>query len=166
MKKLSKKINANESLMGLVVAIVGAVYMVLTLMLKDARVGSDPMAPKYFPLMISAMFIVLGLFFFLKTGPTHVKESVGNIKKAIGEEPDIYKTIALTSINAVVYGLLFKKIGYVLSTVLFLEVMLYLTRGKKWIPNTIVSVVFSVVIYVVFSKLLGVILPPMPFLDI
>lgn len=166
MKNQSKQINVNESLMGLVVAIVGVIYLVLTLMLKDARVGSDPMAPKYFPLMISAMFIVLGLFFFLKTGPMHVKASLGNIKQAIGEDLDVYRTIALTAVNTVVYGLLFKRIGYVLSTVLFLEVMLYLTRGKKFVPNTVISVIFSVVIYFLFSKLLGVMLPPMPFMDI
>ncbi|MCG8482613.1 MAG: tripartite tricarboxylate transporter TctB family protein [Clostridia bacterium] len=165
MKDQTKNVNANEALMGLIVVIVGGIYLVLTLQIKDAAVGI-PMEPKFFPLMISALLIILGMFFLFKTGLAHIKTSVENIKKALSKEPDIYKMIGITAINCIVYGLLFKRLGYVLSTVIFLEVMLFLTRGKKWIPNTIISVIFSVAVYFVFSKLLGVILPPMPFINI
>lgn len=165
MKDQTKNVNANEALMGLVVAIVGGIYLVLTLQIKDAAVG-NPMEPKFFPFMISALFIVLGIYFLLKTGLAHIRTSVENLKKVIGEEPEIYKMIGLTAINCILYGLLFKRLGYVLSTVIFLEVMLFLTRGKKWIPNTIISAIFSVAVYFVFSKLLGVTLPPMPFINI
>ncbi len=165
MKDQTKKTNANEALMGLIVAVVGALYLLLTMGIKDAAVG-NPMEPKFFPLMISILLIVLGLFFFLKTGPGRIKDSMVNIKKAVGQDPDIYKTIGLTALNCTVYAFLFKRAGYVVSTVIFLEVLLYLTRGKKWFVNSIISFVFSVAIYFVFSKLLGVMLPPMPFLNI
>lgn len=165
MKDQSKKVNANEALMGLIVLIIGVVYLIMTLQMREAAVG-NPLEPKYFPLMISGLFIVLGLFFFLKTGPGHLKTSISNIRNAVSKDPDVYKMILLTSINAIAYGIFYKRLGYVVSTFLFLEVMLYLTRGKKWLSNSIISVVFSVIVYFLFSKLLGVMLPPMPFLDI
>jgi putative tricarboxylic transport membrane protein len=77
------------------------------------------------------------------------------------------KMIVLTCLACIIYAILFNRIGYVLSTIVFLEAMLLLFNGKKkWKTNTIVAVVFSVFIYIVFSKLLGVILPVMPFIYI
>lgn len=165
MKDQIKKNNANDSLLGLIIFIIGSIYLVLTLQLKEASIG-NPVEPKYFPFIISVLLIVLGVYFLLKTGISQLKVSVQNIKDALNLEGDIYLTIAITSINCIVYALLFKKIGYILSTFVFLEVMLYLTRKEKWVSNIIVSTLFSIIIYFVFSKLLGVVLPPIPFLEV
>jgi putative tricarboxylic transport membrane protein len=61
------------------------------------------------------------------------------------------------------YAAFFDKVGYVISTILFLEGELFLFNGlKNWKVNTMVSVIFSLVIYILFSKLLGVYLPMTP----
>ena len=74
--------------------------------------------------------------------------------------------IGLTAVCALIYAFLFDRLGYVLSTILFLEGLLILFNGfAKWKQNTIVAVIFSVVVYVLFFKLLNVYLPPFPFFE-
>lgn len=74
-----------------------------------------------------------------------------------------FRKIGLTCLASVVYALLFDKAGYVISTIVFLELELILFNGaKKWKINTAVAILFSLFIYIVFSKLLGVYLPLTP----
>lgn len=62
----------------------------------------------------------------------------------------------------VAYILLFLPLGYVLSTFLFiLGVTMYLDRGHP-VRNVIYALVFSLVVYLVFTGLLGVALPQSP----
>jgi putative tricarboxylic transport membrane protein len=61
--------------------------------------------------------------------------------------------------------LLLERAGYVIATFLFMGFILTITNGKKWVQNIITALVFSVVVYYVFSYLLGVILPKTPFLN-
>ena len=73
------------------------------------------------------------------------------------------KKIGLTCLFSILYALLFDKLGYVISTILFLEGELILFNDlKKWKINTLVAVIFSLFIYILFSKLLGVYLPMTP----
>ena len=65
---------------------------------------------------------------------------------------------------SILYALIFDHVGYVLATILFLEgVMMVFNGVKAWKLNTLVAVIFSVFIYVLFYRVLGVYLPPLPF---
>lgn len=73
------------------------------------------------------------------------------------------KKIGLTCLFSILYAILFDKLGYVISTILFLQGVLFLFNGfKKWKTNTVVVLIFSLFIYILFSKLLGVYLPMTP----
>ena len=71
--------------------------------------------------------------------------------------------IAYTCVSGVIYALLFEHAGFVISTYLFMMAMLSLTNKKKNVQNAIVAVVFSVGIYLIFTRALGIPLPKMPF---
>lgn len=75
------------------------------------------------------------------------------------------KLITYTSIVSIIYALLFERIGYVLSTILFMGAILFVVNQKQWKTNLIVSITFSLVIYTVFSKFLGISLPIMPYIE-
>ena len=67
----------------------------------------------------------------------------------------------------IIYAVLFVPAGYVISTMIFMFMMLYLFNGKNKIKRTVITtIIFSILVYVVFSKLLGVYLPVMPFIYI
>ena len=139
----------------------GIVYTAATVLLPDASVGR-PFEPKIFPFMLGILMIVLSLSMMIKE-----IAALRNAEKSNGNEPFYkevgFKNILLTCGFSVLYALLFDKLGYVLSTVLFLELELMLFKSlKNWKTNTIVAFVFSLFIYIVFSKVLGVYLPLTP----
>lgn len=151
---------------GIVIVVLGIIYSVLSLNIDKAAVG-NPNEPIVFPIILGILLIILG---FLLFWGEHKK------KVAIGDKAEVKKKFVLTyelkmivfiCTVSVLYGLLFEKIGYVLSTVFFMGALLFAFNGvKKWRVNLTVALAFSISIYYCFSNLLSVPLPKMIFLNI
>ncbi|MBF9015318.1 MULTISPECIES: tripartite tricarboxylate transporter TctB family protein [unclassified Oceanispirochaeta] len=142
--------------------LLGLVYTSATLMLPEASVGRA-FEPKIFPLMLGIILISMSISLLIR----ELKEQKETEKKEPSDVPFFkeagFKKIGLTCLASIVYALLFDKAGYVISTIIFLELELLLFNGaKNWKINTAVAVLFSLFIYIVFSKLLGVYLPLTP----
>lgn len=150
-------------LTGILTFIIGIVYTIQAYLLPNATIGK-PMAPKVFPIVLGILLIFFGIsLMFQEIRKTGFKLTLD--KKVKSSES--LKLIAYTCATCILYALVFNRLGYVLSTILFLEIILLLFNGKeKWKMNTIISVCFSVFIYITFSKFLGVTLPVMPFIYI
>ncbi len=141
--------------------VLGLVYTTSTLMLPDASVGRS-YEPKIFPMMLGTALILLSLALLIKEVKALKTKTSGNNKLPLYKEAG-FRKILLTCFFSGIYALIFDKAGYVISTVLFLEVELLLFNGgKNWKVNTAVALLFSLFIYIIFSKLLGVYLPLTP----
>jgi putative tricarboxylic transport membrane protein len=138
---------------------IAVTWMALTL--PTASVGI-PYAPKVFPAGLG--ILILGLSAF------QVVKEFSRVKKAqethTRERDPYLKPVLLTCVAALLYALVFKRIGYVPATFLFLQAELWLFGGesRNWKVNTLVSILFSVGIYLLFAKALGVYLPRIPYL--
>lgn len=148
--------------MGFVVAAFGLVYLIMTLMMKRSAIG-NPMAPLYFPLGLGIMLVVFGVIQVLRSDIKKSIESLRHLKAMDEQDKKISGMIAYTCVSGVVYALIFEHAGFVVSTYLFMTAMLSLTNKKKHVQNAVVSVLFSVGIYLVFTRALGIPLPKMPF---
>jgi len=74
------------------------------------------------------------------------------------------RRILYTCILSVGYALIFEHLGYVISTFLFMVVMMTITSGKDmWKKSVVISLLFSVGVYFIFNTLLSISLPPLPF---
>lgn len=136
---------------------VGLTYMIMALNFPNATVGR-PLEPKIFPVILGIAMTILGFALLIdeliKNSKSKEKET---IKLSFGNNG---KKIAITVINAIAYALLFNILGYVLSTIIFLEVELLIFGGlKSWKISTIVSVIFSIIAFLIFNTLLGLYLP-------
>lgn len=141
--------------------LLGLTYLVLVFQLEPASIG-NPNAPKIFPGMVAVLMIVLSIA--LLAQEMRAAAGTGEAEQASGVDMENIVQIALVSVCAVVYALLFNRVGYVLATIIFLEGVLAVFNGpKRWKQNSLVAVIFSVVVYVLFFKLLNVYLPPFPF---
>lgn len=136
---------------------VGLTYMIMAFNFPDATVGR-PMEPKIFPIILGIALTILGFALLVdELKNSKNKENKIDIKISFGNNG---KKIAITVINAIVYALLFNILGYVLSTIIFLEVELLIFGGlKSWKISTIVSVLFSLIAFLIFNTLLGLYLP-------
>lgn len=138
---------------------VGLTYMIMAFNFPDATIGR-PLEPKIFPIMLGIVLTILGLALLIEELIKNSKNKDTNketIKLSFGNNG---KKIAITVVNAIVYALLFNILGYIISTIIFLEVELLIFGGlKSWKVSTIVSVLFSVIAFLIFNTFLGLYLP-------
>ncbi len=142
--------------------LLGMAFVIMTAALPQAAVGM-PNAPKIFPFALGAVLLLLGAGLLVQ----QLAAIRGNTEETVNEHKPMFdihsKQIALTVLNGAIYGMLFGRLGYVLSTCIFLGFELLLFSGKRrWKMIILVSVIFSLTIYILFNKLLGVYLPMMP----
>lgn len=72
----------------------------------------------------------------------------------------LYGKIGLTVLAGVIYGFLLDPIGYLISTFVFMMILMCLVNTLKRMPqNIIIALGFSMVTYLVFATLFKVSLP-------
>lgn len=148
-------------LSGILSLLIGLIYTIFALLLPDASIGRAA-EPRFFPLSLGIIMILLSAVLLYEELN---KKKIEEVKKeaSLFTIDSNLKKIGLTCLFSILYAIFFDKLGYVISTILFLEGELFLFNGfKKWKINTMVAVIFSLVIYILFSKLLGVYLPMTP----
>lgn len=151
----------NQAKAGIGASVIGIMYTIMAYSMPRASIG-NPLAPSIFPLILGVTLTVLGLALLIKEKSKYSPEKV-KVKEVWSYHR---KLTALTCAGGVAYALLFDRIGYILSTIIFLLIILFAINEKnKWKTNLIVAVCFSVAVYFIFSRLLGIPLPNVPFLD-
>ncbi|MDF2545413.1 MAG: tripartite tricarboxylate transporter TctB family protein [Anaerosolibacter sp.] len=152
-----------SALTAVLTLVIGIIYSIQSYNLPRATIGS-PMAPVYFPLGLGVLMAIFGIILLTQSVKRGDFKGMDNKEKGLTYTG---KLIAYTCFVSIIYALIFEEAGFVISTILFLGSILFVVNGKdQWKTNTIVAVSFSLGIYIVFSKMLGIILPPLPFLYI
>ena len=141
---------------GLVSLVIGVVYFFATRNLPESAVA-DPIGPKAFPTMVAVGMIAVGLLLVLK------RERVTPKNKAVlfdlTTEKDLMKDIGFTCAAGLIYGLILEPVGYLISTLLFMNAMMFVTNGRRIVYNLSVGLVFSLTTYGLFFYVLDVSLP-------
>lgn len=146
---------------GLLTFILGVAATIGTFSLEVASIGI-PYAPKVFPGVLGILLIICSIVIMIKE---IISQRNAETRETVSLKSPYLIKILLTCVFGVIYALLFKVIGYVLATMFFMGAELWLFNGRKnWKINTIVAVAFSLFIYIIFSKLLGVYLPQTPII--
>lgn len=156
---------------GIGVMALGAIYGTLAVAMPKAAIG-NPMAPKIFPIALGIGLVILGVLYFMKESVAYKeqvkKEGIKEIDAKTAElNKKTNKLIILTSIAGLGYAFFFEHLGYVISTSLFIGIIMFAINGKKnWKLNISVALVFSVTVYILFFYVLAIPLPMMPILEI
>lgn len=149
----------------------GILYAIAALLMQRASIG-NPIAPLIFPVILGVGLAILGTIYTMRESKAWKKEVKENgVKKVDSATEELNKKtnklIILTSISGVGYAFLFEHLGYVISTSLFMGIIMFAINGKaKWKLNLGVALIFSIAVYILFSSLLSIPLPMMPILEI
>ena len=154
--------------------LLAGVYFYATEQLPSLEIG-DPLGPKAFPrllgigLLITAVVLLLEILRARKSPAPKAGEHGPATRGApiiVGADtrgaPVIVGAVALWTL---LYFIAFEPLGYIVSNSLYLLALTnYFNRGKT-IANVLTSVLFPIISYLMFTKLLGVNLPPgiLPF---
>jgi putative tricarboxylic transport membrane protein len=130
--------------------IIAAVYLYATTLIPSLEIG-DPLGPKAFPRLLGIVLLIAAGLLFLEIWKERKQP-----KPAPGEELAIWRyagvIIAVTVWTGIYYAA-FDKLGYIISTTVYLvALMAWFNRGK-WVANVLTAVLFSLLSYIMFVKL-------------
>lgn len=141
-----------DRIVGLIIFVVGVIFAVMTALITTPMTKGDP-GPKLFPYIGSFGLIICGVGIFLQNMDKSAKpflEKEGWIK--IGELFALF----------ILYIIGMKYIGFLISTPIVLYIITALFAEKKKVSvlkKCIFSIVITASVYLVFEKLLLVMLP-------
>lgn len=109
---------------------------------------SNGFAPGMIFIYIAIGFISLGLLLIYKTKKDNNYYELGNVKRTL-----------VTFLFIIGYIIVMQFIGFIISSIIFLVLMMYYLESKNIFVNIIVSLLFVIIVYFLFSKM-NVLLPP------
>ncbi len=136
--------------------LIGVALLIGGLNLPKSNLG-NPDGPMYFPILIAIILILSGIVYFFQEFKARGGKFSDFTPMRLGKSP-IY--LGVSFVLMIIYTILFERIGFLFSTMIFLAGLLFMLNGrKKWILNVLVAVIFSVVTWYAFGTLLQVSLP-------
>lgn len=156
---------------GLIVAPAGLVLLLTALRIEEPARATPGIGPGTLPTALSVLLIVSGVVLAILglrkrlVGGIEIDVMRSDDAEAVDElvfpeEPPVPLGRLLMMIGLFIgYALVFIPLGYMLSTALYLGVMVTVIDRGKWKRNLIFAAVFAAVVYYSFTELLSVALP-------
>jgi putative tricarboxylic transport membrane protein len=128
-----------------------AAYLYATTLIPTLEIG-DPLGPKAFPRLLGICLLIGAGLLFIEIW----KERKSAAPAAEAREPsDLRHVWVLAGVVGLttLYYLTFQSAGYIVSTTIYLLVLMVWFNRGKWIANVATSVLFSALSYYMFLKL-------------
>lgn len=140
------------------ILVLGGVYFWATSKIPTLEIG-DPLGPKAFPQLLGIGLLLSAVMLFFEILKERKTPAAPKAPSSDDTSKRQYLTIAGAVVVTLVCFMLFEPLGYIVSTALYLLIMTsYFNRGR-WLMNVLTSLLYSVISYVMFVKMLGVNLP-------
>lgn len=129
------------------------------LRIEEPSGGAPAVGPGTLPTALSVLLIVSGVALAI-LGLRNAPATGTAAEQILPQEPAVPLRKLLVVIGLLVgYAVIFIPLGYMLSTAVYLGLMVTLIDRAAWKRNLIFAVVFAVVVYYGFTELLSVQLP-------
>lgn len=149
----------NDRWIGLAVLILGVLMLYRAFTLDFPQFANDP-GPVFMPKVIGFLLVLCAIG--LLSWPKKPKEALKDIDDVHKKKENQLKMV-ITAVSLVIYGILISILGFFISTVLFLSFLTWFlsdVKNKKVIILSITSgFIITLSIFIVFEKLLSIILP-------
>lgn len=133
---------------------VGVLFIIGSKHIPSSSYGSV-VGPDIFPLVLGILLCLLSVRLFYET-------FVSGNKQQGKKEQLQYKPFIIIFTATLIYVLTLEKVGYVITTFLFLFVCFQTMERKKILQSLIISACFSGIVYFVFVEILKGTLPGWP----
>ncbi|MCR5732285.1 MAG: tripartite tricarboxylate transporter TctB family protein [Sphaerochaetaceae bacterium] len=147
MKKYLKSSDSVEGALFFVISVLGIIFSIKSHSMMDM---DWKLSPYLFPLAISIMLFALSISLLIE----------GRKKEEAKKDKSVhYRDMLLYILICFIYYLLLPYVGFLVSTVVFLIFTFRLLGLKKWSMTILLSVVATLFVYILFARLLHVMLP-------
>jgi putative tricarboxylic transport membrane protein len=135
--------------------VLAGVYFWATSKIPSLELG-DPLGPKAFPRMLIAGLLLAAVMLFLEILRDRARKIESGEKAAKWRwEPHQFVVPAI-AVWTGLYVAAFEALGYMLATAIYLLALTAFFNKGRWLMNGLTSILFSVISYFAFTKLLGV----------
>jgi putative tricarboxylic transport membrane protein len=139
---------------GIIFLLIGAAFVFESRKISSSAYGSN-VGPDIFPIGLGIFLILLSMRLIYETTKYVDKES--------NDHKSDYKRFFLILGAAIIYVLLLKPIGYVISTFVFLLFTFQVMERGGWLKAILIAFAFSFGVYYLFVQVLQGSLPGFPF---
>ncbi len=149
------------ALFGLRLTALVVIFLGGVILTQVAHIGSGAgfivVGPRVFPTIVGVGILLLGVLFFLRVTAKPDQDLISEVTAE--EAATDWTTILLTSLSLVVYASLLKPLGYALATGLFFPVVSRVFGSQRLRRDVFIGITLGLVIYLSFTRILGVRLP-------
>ena len=156
-----KPASSARALLGLRIAALTVIILGGIILTQVPQIGTGAVfivvGPRIFQTVIGIGIMVLGLLFLLRTTVVLDNDLVAEV--VTEEATTDWSTTILSLLSLVAYATLLHPLGYTLATALFFPVIGRILGSTRLRRDIIVGVALGLVIYLAFTRVLGVRLP-------
>ena len=137
--------------------LLAAVYFYATSQIPSLEIG-DPLGPKAFPILLGVILLLACALLaveIIRAKPQPAAEKNTTDPESAKHLWQIGGVVAWTAF----YFWVFDRAGYITSTAVYLLALTITFNRGKWVANILTSILFTIGSYVLFAKVLGVVLP-------
>jgi putative tricarboxylic transport membrane protein len=113
----------------------------------------------FFPFAAGVVLVALSLYVFFSAVHARRENSEKTTGKTFFPEPSGWKKLTIALSALLVYGLVLERLGYLITTFLFLIFLMRSIKPQKWIVTMIIAFAATASSYVLFDLWLKVRLP-------
>jgi hypothetical protein len=145
-----------ELIIGLIVMVFGGLYIAKTFSI--TKYGDAVVDSRFIPQLLGGFLVFLGVIQIINgiKGLSKINETQSQNSFKVD------KRVLLTLVNVIVYISLLKSIGFLIMTIVFtiLQIIILSNEKKpKYLNMVIISIIFSISIYIIFVKGFSLTLP-------
>ena len=151
-----------DFVVGIFYAILGLALIIGAKALPKSKVME--IGPDFMPTLVGVIILVLSIILLIETA-TRFKAQAAELDASGYKDTSDYKRVLGSLVSAIVYVNILKPIGFIISTLVYLFVQIYIlapdkSRTKKDIISyAIIDVVFTIVVYLLFIYAFKIVLP-------
>ena len=118
----------------------------------QAPFSYEPVGPRAFPLLMLGLMGISLFYMMLRPAPIKHSEDEPPL-----DRPTLIK-IGICTVLLLVFAGLFEPLGFVLSSIL-IGIPMARLYGGRWLPSIVITTLMSILLYVLFDKVMDVPLP-------
>lgn len=118
--------------------------------------GRRWIGPGFFPVWICGVWLVLSVVYFIQTIRRRGNEETGEVQDII-PKGKAGRRILITAANLILFIVLFKFVGFIAASVIFLFILLY--GAYRWYVSLSVAIGVTLLLYWLFGIMLKVNIP-------
>ncbi|GGI15529.1 tripartite tricarboxylate transporter TctB family protein [Gottfriedia solisilvae] len=142
-----------DRIAAIIFLIIGLTFMIESRGVATSAYGSV-VGPNVFPFILGCILALLSFRLFYETF-FYKQENTDTIQFN-------YKRFLIVLVSAIMYALLLEKIGFIISSFLFLLICFQALDRGKWLKSITISLGYSIIIYFVFVNVMKGTLPGWP----